>query len=51
MVKELMRRSDMRATLRHHPDVSRWPLAEAVANLPAVSGPMLHVLGSHPSVA
>jgi len=35
VVKELMRHSDIKTTLRHYADVSQLPLAQAVANLPA----------------
>ncbi len=39
VVKELMRHSDIKTTLRHYSDVSQLPLAQAVANLPAFSVP------------
>lgn len=47
VVKELMRHSDIKTTLRHYSDVSQLPLAAAVANLPAFSVPTLSILGSH----
>jgi len=39
VVKELMRHSDIKTTLRHYADFSQLPLAEAVANLPALTVP------------
>ncbi len=44
VVKELMRHSDIKTTLRHYSDVSQLPLAQAVANLPAFNVPKLGTL-------
>ena len=48
VVKELMRHSDIKTTLRHYSDSSQLPLAAAVANLPSLSlRPSGTLLGTH----
>ena len=39
LVRELMRHSDIKTTLRHYADVSQSPLAAAVAKLSALTVP------------